>query len=970
MFQIQTLSFILFLFFSFFTHAQDGDVEKIEVTGSHIKRIQSEGVSPLTIIDREQIDFSGAVSLDQLLQNLSIASFGAMNKGAILDLDDLAVSSFRGLPPGYTLILLNGSRLKSLNDLDLIPISAVERIEILTDGASATYGADALGGVMNIITKKGDIGTTVSVQAYAPELQWSQWNKNKDAKITERLKSLIRGGESLKADVTYGEALDDYQYLLAFTIARTQRILRKDRPYSLFDKKTDATFFSIMGSPGSYSIDGKNWLPMPGCPGGPGASADASTKYPSSIYYGNHCRFNYSEHMELTPTVNTIGTFLTMDFDNDVNINVLYNYENSLSVIAPAPDKIKSDREGFGPWIASIASAHSDIPNVASLQELRYRMVYEKGSGKRLQRVHRNLLSFNVNKETDLSDYWSLDTSVNADAIVSFSNNKNYVDKRKLLELENGKAKWDPFLDKGNKNDVTYARYLYEGDEYMASLIPEVKLDGELVNFGKLGSLNMAIGGRAGYEYWNGTTDEVTWDSEKQKSHQFGGGSGTYGSGGRYFGTLYTEFLLPLNLGNINTLEIQLAGSADYYQYIGFASSMIHIPYLKKDNKAIPLPFNPKIAAKWSIADVILFRGSVGTGFKVPSLKNLFATQVTDHPIFTDHNCPNPPCEPTQHEALYKGNKNLKPEKAKTYNVGVAFQPSEYIHTSLDYFYSHIKDMIPTKPDGNVITKMESEDTDTSNAYETFKEEYGISFDRTNPKVITMNSVWYNLGEYKAYGLDGSFTLKYPVADSQKLFLGVRASYLLDIQAKRTTEEFRSELGDWGYPFYRISSQLGVESNNGVRLALSINGVSGFNDKYTDGKRTPDAPHKRLWNQITGKESNQKLITDVEKYNKFFDKDSKLSDKDKENILLQIPAYFNFDLTASLPASLFGGSDKASWLFKIENIFDSDLPTSTQKRGQENLAAVTGSGMGGAVPNGMYQGINGRAYLVQYTQQF
>ena len=139
--------------------------ERVEVTGSNIRRVQSETASPVLTITREDIEKSGRSSIADLLQTLTVDNAGSVPKtfGNGFASGGSGIS-LRGLGAGATLVLLNGRRVapyaladdgtKTFTDLNLIPIEAVERVEILKDGGSSVYGSDAIAGVVNIILRK------------------------------------------------------------------------------------------------------------------------------------------------------------------------------------------------------------------------------------------------------------------------------------------------------------------------------------------------------------------------------------------------------------------------------------------------------------------------------------------------------------------------------------------------------------------------------------------------------------------------------------------------------------------------------------------------------------------------------------------------------------------------------------------------------------------------------------------------
>ena len=141
---------------------EDGDtaqMETVEVTGSRIKRTDAEGSVPVTVIDRQQLELSGDVSVADYLRNTTFNSFGSFRPQSGSSAQSFAELSLRGLGGARTLILIDGRRAPVApqvgqgQDLNTIPLAAVERIEILSDGASAVYGSDAIGGVVNIITR-------------------------------------------------------------------------------------------------------------------------------------------------------------------------------------------------------------------------------------------------------------------------------------------------------------------------------------------------------------------------------------------------------------------------------------------------------------------------------------------------------------------------------------------------------------------------------------------------------------------------------------------------------------------------------------------------------------------------------------------------------------------------------------------------------------------------------------------------
>ena len=205
--------------------------ERIEITGSNIKRVQQEGALPLQVITRQEIDRAGIFSAEELMTFISANGNGMDNlssKTLIAGPNDVenrnstsnSSANLRGLGSGSTLVLLNGRRvaLHSMKsaavDLNSIPFAAVERVEILKDGASAIYGTDAIGGVINFILRKDYTGAEVS--ALADVTQDGGGN---------RYRASLLGG--------FGDlSRDRFNVMGSFTFDRQEVLHSKDRSFS------------------------------------------------------------------------------------------------------------------------------------------------------------------------------------------------------------------------------------------------------------------------------------------------------------------------------------------------------------------------------------------------------------------------------------------------------------------------------------------------------------------------------------------------------------------------------------------------------------------------------------------------------------------------------------------------------------------------------------------------------------------
>ncbi|MES2129195.1 MAG: TonB-dependent receptor [Pseudomonadota bacterium] len=204
--------------------AQDAGavVQRVEITGSSIKRASAETASPVQVISRDDLAKSGKGTVAEYLQTLTADGAGSLptSFGNGFAAGSTAIS-LRGLGATSTLILLNGRRMapfaraddgqKTFTDISTIPMEAVERIEVLKDGASSTYGADAIAGVVNIILRRDFTGLV--------------------AKMTVG-ESKYQDGETGKASLTWGKGNfdeDGFNVLVNAEIYRNNELFNKDR---------------------------------------------------------------------------------------------------------------------------------------------------------------------------------------------------------------------------------------------------------------------------------------------------------------------------------------------------------------------------------------------------------------------------------------------------------------------------------------------------------------------------------------------------------------------------------------------------------------------------------------------------------------------------------------------------------------------------------------------------------------------
>ena len=176
---------------------EDAAIEEVVVTGSRIRRADIDSASPVSIMDRAQIEAQGLTDIGSLVQ--SMPSMSGSPVGTTTNNGNTATGSvnidLRGMGPARTLTLINGQRSVDGGDFQTIPTNMIERIEVLKDGASAVYGADAVSGVVNIITRRNFTGVELTAQTG----DWDNMDAGKQYSF-----GLLAGSEFDSGNVVFG----------------------------------------------------------------------------------------------------------------------------------------------------------------------------------------------------------------------------------------------------------------------------------------------------------------------------------------------------------------------------------------------------------------------------------------------------------------------------------------------------------------------------------------------------------------------------------------------------------------------------------------------------------------------------------------------------------------------------------------------------------------------------------------------
>ena len=746
------------------------EVERLEVIGSHIKRTNIEGPSPVLVIDREQIEMSGYNSVSDVLRDLPTSSFGGQKEVALNYPSSKSGTSLRGLDGSNILVLMNYKRMPPTGggnsvDLNIIPISVIERIEILKDGASALYGSDAVGGVINIITKTGDVGGQINVQGSLTQREEGNtlsglasladfWNWNAE----DENNSWNGKGDKLSIDASYGGSKNDINYLVGGQVRLNTSMYLKDRKYSQIQLKN----FSVYSSPGSWA-NGEKYEPFSECP---------SERVYQEGDNGSRCKWDYTPYMQSIPRMLQTGVFAhaNTEINTDLRASVtgVYSYNSTLSALAPPPLvgwKVPAEvARGWGLQV----QGNEDV-------EMFYRPVNEPGAGQRKTNLNNHSYQLQGSISQDLLNTMELEGNINLSGSHYFSTTQGLIRQNKLLELTK-QNKFNPTLPEDKKNNISTANHEVSKETNSNLFSFEPKLSGEV---GAIANqpLFFAIGGLGAYQRYLEDIDETTKKIIDKGDKILGGDVTVSGEGTRWFGGLYGE----LSLLSFEMLELQLAGRTDYYYYSDSETASGFTEQILPFTEDVTMPVSPRVALSFQPMDQIKFRASWGMGFKAPSLESLYQGELVTHPSSVDYvKCPEikyeengnttPECTPAQHKVTATGNINLEPETFNSINLGFVLQPVEQIALSFDYFITKRKNLITTANALNTRNWIKYEAKKGAN---TLKEKTGVEITRNTAndiEEIKAKNVNTAFDSRQGFDLEASIT---PISINEGWNLGI-----------------------------------------------------------------------------------------------------------------------------------------------------------------------------------------------------
>ncbi|TQV86838.1 TonB-dependent receptor [Aliikangiella coralliicola] len=619
------------------TDEDEDEGKKITIVGSHIKRSTIEGPSPVQVFDLEDIAKSGQATLQQLVERMPAAGAGSFStRGNSQDStgNGGAAISLRGFGADATLVLINGRRanisafaesvVNNFVDINSIPLAAIERVEILKDGASAIYGSDAVSGVVNIELRKDYVGSEVTV---------GYGSTTKSSADETQISGLFGFGDG-KTNGTF--IFDHFSTGELRNSDRGRLGTANQEPLGGFDLR------SSRGFPGRYIVNGQVTID-PDCP------ADRA--------FGQTCVYDYGPFGFLIPEMDRTGAMFLYNSEVSTDLQLFFEVsaQRNTSQAGGAATPLDGDAGLTAP------ATHPNNPFGVDIDIDRHRTV---DAGPRVFDIQSESLRFVTGLEGVINDFdWQVSLTKARSLSLQTGNRSQGWVRTDFLQREIDAGRYNPFGGTINPqsviDDITTS-LTRRGESRLTAV--EGKFSGELFEMAS-GYVAMA----AGFEYRKESVKDIP-DDQFQRGLIFGTES-VSAQASRDHWSVFTEFSLPLS----DTLELQLAGRYDDYELAGTSTNpKIAVHWRPTDDIAL--------RASWGTGFRAPSLAQIGLG---PSEESRFFSDpfCADVPA-----CVASGGAATDLTINFSGNPDLKPEESESFNVGLIWDLSENLNLSVDYW--------------------------------------------------------------------------------------------------------------------------------------------------------------------------------------------------------------------------------------------------------------------------------------------
>ena len=759
----------------------DEVIETITVTGSRIPRLDAQAVTPVQIYDSEFIENSGAATMQDFLFTASFAGPNLFNENSTLS-QTAGTSNFdsRGFGADYVVVLLNGRRLPGdpifgnpRTNLNLIPLAAVDRVEYLSTGASAIYGADAVQGVLNIITKQEFEGLDLRLR----------YENDAD-----------NGGSLSGFAITGGVVSDKGFATLSYEHLVQEAVSADGLPLigsAIAPDGTDGT--STIGA----AVDNVTFLDFGAADSiaYPAANCPPERIQPTQwTALGSDCTYDFAPLYEAVPKQTRQNFLVNAEYELGSAVTGYGEFRMSRNVTEA--------RNGAAPAIfnvtgaASLADVDADLGTDLANSSAVYMLRRATDAGPRATDNTNTAYSVTLGIRWELGaqhemdlNWQTIDSEMNRVGVggqLSRSRVEAAVQAGTFDPLQTYTPKW--FLDNGLA--IATQRQAIGSDDRL-----------NLTFSGQIGNTNLgyAVGGEYREEDFFDRSDAVSSEGDVS------GGAGSNGSGEREVKAYFAELVWsPID-------SIELSGAVRYDDYDWTGNDQASGQIVSSGDSATTY----MVGASWRPLDTLMLRANYGTGFKAPTLGELylggsfgvnravdttFCNEVTADPNSTQEEIDNA-CRTREIRSISGGNPFLETEESTNYGAGIVWDPTDNWSLALDYYNIQVDGKIDALSTQEILNN---------------EDQYPFLVNRVNGQLTSPDSFVasnnQNLNEENGEGIDFSTQVNWDVG-SNNMFLDLRLAYLLSHERQTSNvQPLCEDAGTTSEPEIRLNGQLGYQA--------------------------------------------------------------------------------------------------------------------------------------------------------------
>lgn len=820
---------------------QGQKLETIEVTGSRIRRVDVETASPVLTVDRAAIEKSGKLTVGDLVQDLPNIA-GNANNPSVNNGGGTGGSfvSLRGLGTQRTLVLMNGHRVVN-GDINIIPSNLIERIEVLTDGASAVYGSDAIGGVVNFIMRSNYQGA---------ELSTSYGLSDRD------------DGERKAFNFTFGHTSDKGSIVGGIDYNKFDGILSGSRDYGQYaltlGKKHNPNGIGYPVTRGGSLASPSGYISAPqfaNCDSG-GGTFDAAAPAAGGIPKGFRCfqsgtntstgdTYNYQAiNLIYTPQERTnayvLGNYKLSD-SVEAYMSIFHNKTTSEAQLAPNPLDLAAgdlNMEAGNPYNPFGVPIGSGSPHGGDY-DLAIRLT---ALGPRILKYTTTTDQVVAGLKGTFGDTsWTWDGNLNYGHLTTLKQSYGYLDAKGLQQSGSLGANCTPgstatggCLNIFNQNDPNTIAILkhYAANPFKNTLYTmrnaEFNVTGNLFDL-PAGTVSLAAGAAYRKEYQNIAIDYVTIADPNN------GGKcalqpetcGTPFQGSFDVKEVYAEVLIPIlkDMSFAHSLNLNLG--TRYSDYNTFGSTN-----------------NWKVALEYRPIEDLMLRGTVSQVFRAPNITELFAGVQSSFDNYAQPAGSGPEWATkngSQIQTLFSGaalaHQPLNPETGKSFDFGVVYDPHwlEGLSINADLWRVYLDDLI-VRPTGQTIVNF---------CYANAASPYCAFINRTGGKISTANSFYTNLGRLDTRGADFGLKYRLPETAFGKFSVSLDTTYTAEYNVATPGTPTTHVAGMYDSQYGNFARWRGLSNIGWTYGPFS----AGWTTRYVGGEKVPFLGHVGAWAQ-------------------------------------------------------------------------------------------------------------------------